>query len=66
MLTGMFIVFSFLALLVLAVDLLKILVQRYFPVQPTGQQEVVSVTANDSRIIAAITAAVTQYRNKHH
>lgn len=66
MVIGMSIVFGFLAVLVLAVYMLRLLVQRYIPVQLTSQQGVpVSVTANDSGVIAAITAAVTQYRNKH-
>ena len=66
MVVGMSIVFCFLALLVLAVNMQTLLVQRYFPAKPTSLQVAsVSKTANDPSVIAAITAAVVQYRNKH-
>ena len=66
MVVGMSIVFCFLALLVLAVNMQTLLVQRYFPAKPTSLQVApVSTAANDPNVIAAITAAVTQYRSKH-
>ncbi len=63
---GMAIVFVFLAVLVLAVNMLKLFVQQFFPAQQSNQ----TVTGNagvtdNSNIIAAISAAVTQYRSKH-
>ncbi len=66
MVTGMVIVFGFLALLVLAVNMLTLLVERYFPVQPAGQQtEPISATARHPHDIAAITTAIAQYRKKY-
>ncbi|WP_305906448.1 OadG family protein [Methylomarinum sp. Ch1-1] len=67
MLTGMGIVFVFLAALIVAVNLMSSAIQRFFP----SQQLVKSVPpvasgAVDQSVIAAITAAVTQYRRKHH
>ncbi len=67
MVIGMAIVFGFLALLVLAVNMLTLMVERYFPVQASGQQnESISATARRSGDIAAITAAIAQYRKKYH
>jgi len=66
MVTGMGIVFGFLTLLVLAVNMLAVLVERYFPVQSTSQQtEPVSATARHPNDIAAITTAIAQYRKKY-
>ncbi len=63
---GMVIVFIFLAVLVLAVNMLRLFVQQFFPAQQSNQAVTGSVgLADNSNIIAAISAAVTQYRNKH-
>lgn len=66
MLIGMFIVFSFLALLVLLVSKMTLLVEKYFPEDTILNMPMTSATTNetDSGIIAAISAAVHQYRNK--
>lgn len=63
MLVGMGIVFLFLAMLVVAVNLMSAAIQRLFPQVPVE----VSTTTNgtDPRVIAAISAAVHQYRSKH-
>lgn len=66
MITGMGIVFAFLAMLIVAVNLMSSVIQRYFPVQQVAKPVSPDfTTTTDSSIIAAITAAVTQYRNKH-
>ncbi len=63
MLAGMGIVYMFLVMLVFAIHLMSAVVQRYFPDRtaifrplPEGM---------DKATVAAITAAVHQYRNKH-
>jgi oxaloacetate decarboxylase gamma subunit len=63
MLIGMGIVFSFLALLVLSIISMSKLVQRYFPEISTSHLPV--SPHDDPGIVAAITAAVQQYRKKH-
>ena len=63
MLIGMGIVFLFLAMLIVAVNLMSVVIQRYLPAAPV-QTTPVAVTS-DHREIAAITAAVHQYQNKH-
>jgi len=67
MFAGMGIVFLFLTMLVVAINIMSALVQRFFPDAPT-----LAVTATtsvpggiDKSIIAAITAAVHQHRSKH-
>ena len=65
MLVGMGIVFTFLVMLIGAVNVMSKLVQRYFP-EP--QEIVLSTTAapkEDRATIAAISAAVHQYRTKY-
>ena len=63
MLVGMGIVFSFLAMLIVAVNIMSTLIQRFFP----QIQEEITTTANtaDPSVIAAISVAVHQYRSKH-
>lgn len=64
MLAGMTIVFLFLVMLVGAINLMSFLVQRFFPEQP---KTAIHITTGgvDKQIVAAITAAVHQYRSKH-
>lgn len=65
MFAGMGIVFLFLAMLVVAINIMSSLVQRFFP-----DAQVVTAPPSvsggiDKSVIAAITAAVHQHRNKH-
>ena len=63
MITGMGIVYLFLAMLVVAIEVMASVVARYFP------QPAVDLASthkeNDPAIIAAISAAVHKYRNKN-
>ncbi len=62
MFTGMGIVFLFLIMLVIAINIMSALVQRYFPDIPASKT-VPGITADiDKSVVAAITAAVHQYR----
>jgi oxaloacetate decarboxylase (Na+ extruding) subunit gamma len=64
MFAGMGIVFLFLTMLVGAINLMSSLVQRFFPDMPVmGIMPAVS-SGIDKNIIAAISAAVHQYRHK--
>jgi oxaloacetate decarboxylase gamma subunit len=63
MFAGMGIVFLFLTMLVVAINIMSSLVQRFFPDAPTLATNVSS--GIDKSIIAAITAAVHQHRSKH-
>ncbi len=63
MLTGMGIVYLFLALLVVAIKLMTVLVTRYFPEVPAEFTLPTSKTTVPL-VIAAITAAVHQYRSQ--
>lgn len=66
MITGMGIVFAFLAMLIVAVNLMSSAIQRFFPVQQLPQPVSPAITnGKDPGVIAAITAAVTQYRKNH-
>lgn len=66
MVVGMGIVFLFLAMLVLAMKLMSALVQRYFPDLPPPNPVRAAVnTGIDASVIAAISAAVHQYRSRH-
>ncbi len=67
MLVGMGIVFVFLAMLVVAINTMASLVQRFFPEPPAAAVVVPVTTANktDKATIAAISAAVHQYRSKN-
>ena len=66
MLIGMGIVFAFLTMLVVMVNIMTSVVQRFFPeTQMTTVAPTHATTSHtDAGIIAAITAAVHQYRNK--
>jgi oxaloacetate decarboxylase gamma subunit len=59
---GMTIVFLFLAMLIIAVNLMSMIIQRFYP-QETKQQ--ITVINNDPSVIAAISVAIHQYRNKY-
>jgi oxaloacetate decarboxylase gamma subunit len=63
MIVGMGIVFLFLALLVVAINTMSSLIQRFFPEPPKGAKTVKIET--DKATVAAITAAVHQYRSKN-
>ena len=64
MLTGMGIVFLFLAMLIVAVNLMSAIVLRYFPATTPVPTSPKSESGNQN-VIAAITAAIHQYRSKH-
>jgi len=63
MIVGMGIVYLFLALLVVAINVMSSLVQRFFPEPPKAAQVVKIET--DKATVAAISAAVHQYRSKN-
>lgn len=65
MLTGMGIVYAFLALLVVSIKTMTAVVTRYFPEAPAEFSSAPSKTT-EPLMIAAITAAVHQYRSKHN
>jgi len=65
MFAGMGIVFLFLTMLVVAINVMSALVQRFFPdAHPHAEAAPVS-SGMDKSIIAAISAAVHQHRSKH-
>ncbi len=65
MLAGMGIVFLFLTMLVLAINIMSSLIQRFFPEAPNLVGTVTTSSSGiDKNIIAAITAAVHQHRSK--
>jgi oxaloacetate decarboxylase (Na+ extruding) subunit gamma len=63
MLIGMGIVFAFLAMLVVAITTMSSVVQRYFPDVPSSHLP--GQHFDDPGVIAAISAAVHQYRKKY-
>jgi oxaloacetate decarboxylase (Na+ extruding) subunit gamma len=66
MFAGMGIVFLFLTMLVVAINVMSSVVQRFFPDAPTQVVATTTVSSGiDKGIIAAITAAVHQHRSKH-
>jgi oxaloacetate decarboxylase (Na+ extruding) subunit gamma len=67
MFAGMGIVFLFLTMLVGAITVMSRIIERYFPEEPvtTISVPVAQNNAVDKSYIAAITAAVHQYRNSH-
>ena len=65
MFAGMGIVFLFLTMLVIAINIMSSLVQRFFPDAPIQVVTAPPVSSGiDKSIIAAITAAVHQHRSK--
>lgn len=68
MVLGMGIVFLFLAMLVVAVNIMSTLVERFLPAALPLSSPVATVSkssATDPTIVAAISSAVHQYRSKH-
>ncbi len=67
MFAGMGIVFLFLTMLVIVINVMSKLIQRYFPEEPVSNISipVAQNTATDTNYIAAITAAIHQYRSTH-
>lgn len=66
MLAGMGIVFLFLTMLVLAINMLSSLIERFFPEAPNLVGTTTTTSSGiDKNTIAAITAAVHQHRNKY-
>ena len=68
MFVGMGIVFLFLLMLVGAINAMSLLVRRYFPEVPeasTVNIPTLSGGTPDKTTIAAIAAAIHQYRSKH-
>jgi len=58
------IVFIFLTMLVVAINLMSAVLQRYFP---DRSSKLLFVSSSiDKSTVAAITAAVHQYRSKHY
>ena len=66
MFAGMGIVFLFLTMLVVAINIMSLLVQRFFPDAPIQVTTATTISGDiDKSIIAAIAVAVHQHRNKH-
>ena len=65
MFVGMGIVFLFLTMLVVAINIMSSWVQRLFPDAPIQAVAPAVSGGIDKNIIAAITAAVYQHRSKH-
>lgn len=63
MIVGMGIVFTFLTLLVVAINGMSSVIQRFFPEEPKAVK--VAKIDTDKATVAAITAAVHQYRSKN-
>jgi oxaloacetate decarboxylase gamma subunit len=63
MVVGMGIVFLFLAVLVVSINTMSSLIQRFFPEEPKAVK-VVKIEP-DKATVAAISAAVHQYRSKN-
>lgn len=64
MLIGMGMVYAFLAMLIVSIKTMSALVLRFFPELPAGQHPGTH-HGDDLGKIAAISAAVQQYRKKH-
>ena len=66
MIAGMGIVYLFLAMLVVVINLMSAMVQRFFPETPATTLTVPTVLPGiDKSTVAAISAAVHAYRNKN-
>ncbi|MBU2707638.1 OadG family protein [Zooshikella marina] len=69
MLLGMGFVFVFLTLLVYATEFMSAVVQKFFPekimLAKLAKASPVPTDAEDTQLIAVISAAIQQYRKKH-
>lgn len=65
MLIGMGMVYAFLAMLIVAINLMSAFIQRYFPELPAQYPDAPVAQSGDKAVVAAITAVVHQYRKKH-
>ena len=67
MIIGMGIVFAFLALLIVMVNIMTSVIQRFFPETPLADSHPTSALTShtDAGNIAGISAAVNQYRSKY-
>lgn len=65
LLVGMGTVYAFLALLVFAIAGMSKLIRRFFPEMPADFNDAHAFSGGDKAVVAAIMAAVHQYRNKH-
>ena len=65
MIVGMGIVFLFLTMLVITINLMSSMVQRFFPEVKKATLPLPS-SSTDKSTVAAITAALQQYRDKHN
>ncbi len=66
MLIGMGIVYAFLTMLVLAIGAMSSIVRRFFPEIPSSPSHPALLNrGEDPGVIAAITAAVHEYRKKY-
>jgi oxaloacetate decarboxylase (Na+ extruding) subunit gamma len=67
MFIGMGIVYLFLAMLVVAINVMSAMVLRFFPEPRSTTSAVASVASGvaDKQTIAAISAAIHQFRSKH-
>src|SRR5512136_1970277 len=66
LLIGMGMVYAFLAMLVIPINVMTAFVRRYFPEMPPKFAEPVVAAGADKAVVAAIMAAVHQYRKKHN
>ncbi|MBZ9610097.1 OadG family protein [Rheinheimera maricola] len=66
MFIGMVAVFAFLLLLVVVVQLISAVMQRYFPVKPADKPSMADNSSNSvsPAVIAAISTAIHQYRQQ--
>jgi len=64
MLLGMGMVYGFLALLVVTINAMSKLIERFFPENPITTLPMANAP-DDPGLIAAISIAVSQYRKKH-
>lgn len=66
MLIGMGIVFAFLALMIVMVNIMTAVIEKFFPEPVVEEIHPASAltTHTDAGVIAAISAAIHQYRNK--
>ncbi|MGD0959344.1 MAG: OadG family protein, partial [Methylomonas sp.] len=63
MLLGMGIVYGFLAMLVFLTNVMSVLVRRFFPDMPS--QHPAGQALDEAGVVAAISAALHQYRKKY-